>query len=291
MKRTLLLLALLTFTFGFSQTTVFSDNFDTETVNATTYANWTSLDVDGDGNFWEVADIEAYKVNSTAPNLPMNGMVADSDSWEGSALSPDNYLITTNPIDLTGASGLIELKFMVGTYQTNGNYIADQYAIYFSDSNDPATISGETPLYSGMLSDLMAADQSDGSASAVQQTIDLSSFAGTSKYLVFRHYNTTDENSVLIDEVVVEAAAVASVDANELTDFNYFYASNALTIRSNSSVFNSISIVDITGKTILSKNLHSSNETISMSNVSEGLYIAKVTTQDDKIKTFKFIVR
>ena len=276
---------------GFSQTTVFSDNFDGETVDTHVFAKWESLDQDGDGKFWEVADIDAYKNGTSgATALPMSGMVADSDSWQGTAYSPDNLLVSLNPIDLTGASGLIQLKFMVGTYQINGTFIADYYSIYLTDSNAPNDIMAATPIYSGMLSDVLAADQADGSASAVLQTLDISSFAGTSKYLTFRHYQTTDENSVLIDDVVVEAENVASVDANELTDFNYSVANNELNIHSNSAVFNGISVIDITGKTIVNKNLNSSNETISLP-VSEGIYIAKVTTQDNKVKTFKFIVR
>lgn len=289
MKKLLLLLVAFATISLTAQVTVFEDDFETEIVDATTYAKWIATDEDGDAENWEVADIFDYAITGgNAPAHPMASLTVDSDSWEGSAFSPNNYLTTTNPIDLTGASGLIELTFMVGTYQTGGTFIADQYSIYFTDSNVAADIELETPIYNGTLADLLTAAAADGSDSGVLQTIDLSSFAGTSKYLTFRHHDTFDENSVLIDDVLVTAANVAAVDDNILSSSVNIYPTavdTEFTINNRSTIaLNTASVYDVNGRLISQHNLNGlvGEKSINVASLNAGLYFVELTSDNGK---------
>ena len=209
---------------AFSQA-VFEEDFENETVDATTFVQWTSIDNDNDGNFWEVSDIGAFAfgINTTtglenAPNHPMTSLAADSDSWEGSGFTPDNFLTTSSLIDLSGVSGT-QISFIVGSYQINGTYTDDLYSVYLSTSNEPTEIINETPLTTRFVTEDAPCDIADGSNSAGTVSLDASAYDGQSVYLTFRHYDTFDMNSVLIDDVAV--GSNLSVEDLSINNFSY----------------------------------------------------------------------
>jgi len=263
---------------------IFSDDFNTETLDATTYANWTSIDQDGDGNFWEVFD--SANVGDGVSSL-FTGFGADSDSWEGSALMPDNYLITSQPIDLTGASGTT-LSYLVGTYQVNGTFLGDKYSIYLTASNDPIVIAGETPVVTKLVSDDVTANAGDGSDSAALVTLDISAYEGQVVYLTFRHYDTFDENSVLIDDVVVDG--VLAVADQSFNNFNYFVDSNNQLNLSANTAMESVQLYNVLGQQVVSKKLNNTNEVVNISALNSGMYIATVSI-DGNTKSFKIVKR
>lgn len=283
MKKITLLAALFA-AFTMNAQIVFSDDFNAEVLDATTFTNWMSLDVDGDGEFWEVFD--SASVGDGVSSL-FTGFGADSDSWEGSALMPDNYLVTMNPLDLTSASGT-SLTFLVGSYQTNATFIADKFSVYLTASNDPAVIAGETPVLTALVSDYAACDQADGSASAAAVTIDLSAFDGQTVYLTFRHYDTIDENSVLIDDVSVDA--VLAVSDQTFNNFKYFVDANAQLNLSASTSMESVSLYNVLGQQVLSQKLNNTNEVIDVSVLKSGIYLATITIEGSA-KSFKIVKR
>tara|TARA_B100000508_G_scaffold139413_1_gene137719 strand:- start:617 stop:1471 length:855 start_codon:yes stop_codon:yes gene_type:complete len=284
MKKITLLAALLV-AFGMNAQ-IFSDDFETDVIDATTFNNWTSLDEDGDGEFWEVADMATYAATD-APAHPMQSNAADSDSWEGTPFSPDNFLITTTPIDLTNYSGT-SVTFTVGTYQTNGSFIADKYSVYMSTSNTPADIIAETPLTTRTVGDDCPSDQADGSASAATLTIDASAYDGQVVYLTFRHYDTTDENSVLIDDVVVDGTLAVGDESFS----NFFYvmdSNNQLKISANNP-FEGIEVYNMLGQLSVAKTLSSNVEVVDLSALTSGVYIAKVSVEGQS-RSIKIVKR
>ncbi len=293
MRKILLLLVAFATISLTAQVTVFEDDFDTEVVDATTYANWTVSDVDGDTENFEVADFTVAFAAATEHPMFSTFLGLDSDSWEsGNSNSPmqvNNFITTTEPIDLTNASGAITVSFLVGTYQNGGTFIADQYSVYMTTSNDAGVIMGETAVYNGILSDVMAADQTDGSASAVVQDIDVSSLAGSgSYYLTLRHHDTFDENSVLFDNVSVVADVVASVDDNVLSTLVNIYPTAAdaqITINNRSAIsLNTASIYDVNGRLIAQYDLNGlvGEKSINVSNISSGLYFVELASDNGK---------
>ncbi len=262
---------------------IFFDDFNTEVVDATTYANWTALDEDGDGFFWEVFDADA-----TGYPWLMSGLGTDSDSWEGGTpLSPDNYLITSDPIDLSGSTGTT-ITYLVGTYQTDGNFIDDKYSIYMSTSNAVLDILAETPIATKLVSDDVTAIAGDGSDSAAQVTVDASAYDGQLVYLTFRHYDSVDINSVLLDDISVDGTL--SVGDETFNGFDYFIdANNQLNLRANAPL-ESVQLFNILGQQVVTQKLAAQSEVIDISSLNTGVYIATINIDGQK-KSFKIIKR
>jgi len=267
-----------------AQDTHFFDNFETDVIDAVTFNNWESVDVDGDGEFWEVADILDFAINN-APAHPMQSLAADSDSWEGTPFTPDNFLITSALVDLS-TSGSTEITYVVGTYQTSGQFVGDKYSIYMSTSNDPADIINETPIYTATVGDDAPSDQGDGSASAATVTVDASAYDGQQVYLTFRHYDTFDENSVLIDDVEVTGQPL-SVGDQSFNNFAHYVRNNELNL-SAATAMESVSIFNVLGQEVVSQRLNSTNETVSLASLNTGVYIASVVIEGQR-KSFKIV--
>lgn len=278
MKKITLLVALFV---AFSMNAqIFSDDFELEVVDATTYTNWTAVDQDGDGENWEVADVTGTDNEAS----PLSGLVADSDSWEGGTpFTPDNFLISTNTIDLTGVSDGV-LTFTFGTYQTNGTFLEDRLSVYVTTSNDPAVIVGETPVFDDQIGNQTPA--TDGASSAVDINVDLSSFAGQQVYITFRHWDTFDHNSILLDNVVINGTL--GVDDNILDSFSYFVNSNNILNMKANAPLQSIELYNVIGQQVILNKLSSTNETLDISNLNSGVYIAKVSI-DGLSKSFKIV--
>jgi hypothetical protein len=258
---------------------IFFDDFNNETADATEFALWDNFDQDGDGNLWEVFDTSVIGEGLSI----MTGFGADSDSWEGSAFQPDNYLITKDPLDLTGATGST-LTFKVGTYQTSGAFIADKYSVYLSETNNPLLILISDPVTTRLVSDDVTADNPDGSASAAEVTVDISAFDGQVVYLTFRHYDTNDENSVLIDDVLVDAAL--AVTDQTFNNFQYYVnANDELNLSANSEI-ESLVLYNVLGQQVISQKLANTNEVVNIAALNTGLYIATVSI-DGNTKSFK----
>lgn len=266
---------------------LFSDDFNASIDGDITFANWDNFDEDGDTEVWEAADI----VGSSVEASPLEGLVADSDSWESgnanSPMTPDNYLITKDPIDLTGvADGM--LTFTFGTYQNGGTFLEDRLAVYVSTSNDPAVVATETAVFDDQIGNVTPADDG-GANSAVDITVDLSSFAGQSVYLVFRHFDTFDHNSALVDNVVVDGTLGLN-DVNAVT-FNHYFLADSSDLKLNASTeMSNIQLFSILGQEVVNRNLTGSDATINLANLTDGVYIARVTVQG-QTETFKIIKR
>ena len=69
---------------------------------------------------------------------------------------------------------------------------------------------------------------------------------------------------------------------------NYNNTNSTLKIESQGSIFTSIEVYTITGKNVLSKQLSNSVETINLSELTDGIYLAKVNINGNS-KTIKFI--
>ncbi len=266
---------------------LFSDDFNASIDGDITFANWDNFDEDGDTEVWEAADI----VGSTAEASPLEGLVADSDSWESgnanSPMTPDNYLITKDPIDLTGvADGM--LTFTFGTYQNGGTFLEDRLAVYVSTSNDPSVVATETAVFDDQIGNVTPADDG-GANSAIDITVDLSSFVGQSVYLVFRHFDTFDHNSALVDNVVVDGTLGLN-DVDTVT-FNHYFLADSSDLKLNASTeMSNIQLFSILGQEVVNRNLTGSDATINLANLTDGVYIARVTVQG-QTETFKIIKR
>lgn len=272
--------------FSLNAQIVFSEDFESDPVDSTVFTNWDNYDEDGDSNFWEVTDMFAFATGTSgAINHPMQTLAADSDSWEGSALSPDNYLVTKNPINLSNSTGS-SLTYTVGTYQINGTFINDKYSIYLTTSNAIPDILTATPVVTKFVGDDCPSDQADGSNSAATLTVDISAFDGQVVYLTFRHYDTTDENSVLIDDVIVDG--ILGVTDQNFNGFSYFVDANNQLNLSSSIAMEKVALYNVLGQEVFSSKLSSNSEIVDISGLNSGVYIATVSIEG-QTKSFKIV--
>ena len=183
MKKTLLFLTLFVamLTFGArAQVPVFTESFEGTSIPA----GWTTIDADQDGFGWEHSSVQG-----DIPGHTGSGAVASYsyDNLAYEALTPDNWLISP-AISLNGTSSL-SFWFVVAS-----SYPADHYGVYVS------TTSATDPTAFTLLYEMTPTSANDA---WTQQTVDLTSYAGNSVYIAFRHFNCTDMLLIGLDDITV----------------------------------------------------------------------------------------
>ena len=131
--------------------------------------HFTLIDANNDGKNWEVTKkygTEEYH--------------AISYSYQGGNITPDNYMITKDVYSIT-ASSKLSYKY----WGVNGN--PDYYAVVVSED-------GET--FESVLEEALPSDAS----TAKTKEISLSSYAGKTLYIGFRHFNCSGQYYVCIDD-------------------------------------------------------------------------------------------
>lgn len=143
-------------------------------------AGWIRIDNDGDGHNWDpLIGFPGYNSSSSIA----------SSSYNGGALTPDNWLITKE-FTLTADA---TLTFYVSGY--DAEYNQEHYSVYLSTTGS-AIADFTTLLLSGTTS----------SSSYEMKSVDLSNFTGQTVRLAFRHHDCTDQYWLRLDAVKVYAA-------------------------------------------------------------------------------------
>ena len=228
-------IALVVGTTAFAQTH-FSDDFND--VNLT---GWSSTDNDANVppatgtnyDIWYAADMSAAFAQLGAGS-------AISRSWANNIVySPNNFLVSP-AINLTAAPAAgLSLQWEVGSIETTAStWYQEHYAVYVSTSSTPATMIATAPVYEETLS---AGETMFG------RTVDLSAYAGQTIYVLFRHFNCTDENALVLDNVVVKNLQQndASVDGVALNRYAQMSTNNTLAVSVKNEGSNAITSLQI----------------------------------------------
>lgn len=144
---------------------------------------WQTLDVDGDGDTWQVLD-GSYGVDGSK--------CACSQSYDNNvgALTPDNYLVTPE-VTLAGEYTL--------TFQVNAqdaSWAAEHYAVLVGTIQNGTFVSQGTLLEEDVVS---GKDQSPWQT----KTLSLKDYKGKTVSIAFRHFNCTDMFRMNIDNVKI----------------------------------------------------------------------------------------
>lgn len=162
-------------------------------------AGWIAVDADGDGKNWGVL-LPAEP--ATAWVNPHNGeAVIGSFSWLGAALTPDNYLISPK------VEGATKVKYY---FAVNANYPAEHYAVMASSTGtnlSDFTLVFEETSTGSKIADIKR-DEYSGQTEWIERTVDLP--AGT-KYVAFRHYNSTNQNFIVFDDIEISGSSPGPV--------------------------------------------------------------------------------
>ena len=167
----------------------------------TEIADVSILDADGDGNVWGLA----YSDNT------QTDLCFYSDSWSSAtyeALTPDNWLI----MPLLELDGVIEFSM----------WHRSTYSEKMEVMIGPEDAVADSTVYTDRFTTIASFTTEDNSP--VDYSIDISSYAGQMGYVVFRHYGTTDQWRLYLDNIFIGKHGPEPapwVYVNELTEPNY----------------------------------------------------------------------
>ena len=174
-----LLLLLLLSSSMFSQT-IYEQTFTT--AQSLTASGWTLFSQDTD------TGVATDWVRTTDG---ANGIMASFSWYNNVVYSPNNYAFSP-AINLTSYTGPIKLSYKHAAQ--NPDWDAENYTLYVTTS---ATVAAATtPLHSQTTM--------NGINTLTEITFDLSSYAGQTIYLCFRHHNVVDQYNIIFDDIKVE---------------------------------------------------------------------------------------
>ena len=144
--------------------------------------DWTTVDADGDGNNWEVKFWQQglYQDGSKA---------AVSYSWNEIVLYPDNYMIS--PVIEIG-EGQKYLSYFTSSANTGAGADIDEHW--------QVIVIPEGLTYAD---GIVVEETTMTSAKLTEHVVDLSDFAGESVQIAFRHFDCSDEYTLIIDSVAI----------------------------------------------------------------------------------------
>lgn len=262
MKKITFILFNLMITAIYSQTVVWSDNFDDLDISDWTITN---NETSSDGFDWE-AQLESN------PNIVEEVLKSVSYDINGDVnLAPDNWAISPS-IDLSNASGTITLKWKAAS--PDPDFDNENYSVYIATSSVINDLLNSTSMNYNL----------DGVNLLTEQMLDISSFAGESTvYIAFRHWNAVpDEGFIVnIDDVVVEAQTVLGIEDVALNELKYWQngVSKDLHLKSPISM-NSVEIYDTSGKQLLYVSANKKDINIDTSSLAVGAYFTKINTEN-----------
>ena len=179
-------------------------NFDDGTLG-----DWTTIDADGDGNDWG-----AYNASQEF-SAHSGDYVAASWSWYSyNAYDPDNYLISP---ELNLTDGGILLYYVA----TNESY-PDHYGVFASTTGNTADdftieLLDET-AGTAKLANLAKKDNAkahrlsmtgnNGTRDMTEWAVKTITLPAGTKYVAFRHYNSSDMNYLFIDDVTISDGTI-----------------------------------------------------------------------------------
>jgi len=156
----------------------FEEGFE---ASSTTLGCWTIADADGDGFNWGIGG-EGFNVHGG----DRCAFSASYDNDLGDALHPDNWLISPaiNIVDNA------QLRYWMRGQDPE--WAEEHYSVYVATTNTVAGFLATTPVDSGETTD-----------EYVETVVDLSSYAGQTVYIAFRHHNSTDMYYLNLDDISV----------------------------------------------------------------------------------------
>ncbi len=244
---------------------------------------WSTINADEDEYDWE--NFYQVQINgATVHGHTGIGFMA-SASFDNAdlALTPDNFLI------------LPQLSIQAGenlTYHVAGldpDWSFEHYAVVLSTSGNAAEDFTEVLL-----------DETIESSGFVEKIVSLESYVGQEVYIAFRHFESTNQFQIRIDDVqypttVSDCSIIVSVqDPLKPQEFNLFPNPSAgiVTIETKSVNDQVFSIYNMVGEVVYSENVKANTGRVSidLSNLSKGMYTSTLESKG-KVITKKLILR
>ncbi len=230
---------------------------------------WNLIDADGDGHNWEIRNNWANVEN------PCSLTSASLDEY-GTALFPDNYLVTPWKLDCE------QIVFDANVQDTNypNEHIA--VAVSTTDGDDPDAF--ETIWETTLIA--------KEAGNWYNFNIDLRAYQGQDIYVAILHTNSSNQFMVNLDNIILfreynatwgveegNAAAVCAVYPNP--------ASEMLMVENDATV-NHFELYTVTGAMIMSKPVDEKKFNVDVRDLPAGTYLLKLTSED-MVQSMRFV--
>jgi len=232
-----------------------------------TFGDWTPHNVTGD-QAWESY---TYNDNTFAK---MSGYSSGSHANEDWLVSPE--------LDFTGfISGNFTFD---NAYKYDGNPLLLMVSTDYDGSSSPETFTWND--ISG------SANWSDGNYDWVSSDVDLSEYLGQKIYLAFKYTSTDDASSTWeVDNLFVFGVKATGVDENNAGNVSIYPNPATGYFNLSSNLNGTLTMIDISGRVVLSKEIVSGNNTIDISTLTNGIYISNVVLSNGSKTTAKIMVK
>jgi hypothetical protein len=253
-----LLVAFAAMTFAVNAQSLLSEGFDTDGMPS----GWTSIDADGDGYDWmnSISTMgEGYGHNGSA-----GLMLSQSYNNNVGALTPDNWLVTP-AVNLVGNS---TLTFWV--CGQDASWSAEHYGVYIS------TTSATDPTAFTQL--MEATIGSKAQSPWEQKSVNLSAYTGQTVYIAFRHFDVTDMFYLDLDDVEI-SLGTGIADVNSEVSVYPIPAKTMVNVNANSNISN-VEIYNIAGQKVSDFTANGTSATINTENLSNGMYLMRINTEN-----------
>ncbi|MDO5656404.1 MAG: T9SS type A sorting domain-containing protein [Flavobacteriaceae bacterium] len=261
MRYFIFLLAVLHSMVSNAQSVIFSQDFETQDM-----AGWLSADNDGDGIVWELvlsseqAQAQGWGEDMT---LMMGSFAYNLFPGQEAPLNPDNLLIT--PLIDLPENQPIYLSFKIGTnveFMNNHNF-----ELYITEDFQDVETREEAFFTMNF----------EGISTAQDINLDISEFAGSSVYLVFRHFDSEAQFVLLLDDILVTTENLSTIEnqnhvfavyPNPTTEF--------VQIRTHENIIHS-QLFDASGRALRVQLIQNK---MNLSTLPAGLYMLKIKTEN-----------
>jgi hypothetical protein len=260
-----------------AQTILYSNDF-----SATAGLN--IIDADGDTNVWGL-----YNSNATTIGWGLVGGFAGSESWSDGALTPDNYLFTTNAIDIPDSFAATTLSLVVGC--TNTQFAGEHFGVWLvpAENNTAPLITAYCEANPAQIE--MTLDP-DYAQTVTPVSADVTSFNGASVRIIVRHFDTFDMELLYIDDILLSQELLGT-EQFASSKFSVFPnpASNVINVSAKTSqTITGVAIADLNGRIVLQTSFDSlSNAQLNIADLSTGVYTMTIKSAEGE--TVKKIVK
>lgn len=253
-----------------AQTVIYEETFDSVTPPSLPVGIGLD-DMDSDGDNWTTDDIAS--LNGIGGVYNFTGKLAVSASYYG--LDPNNFLIT--PGISVPAEGAATLSFLIAGLKSPEipgfpvQNSEEHYAVYVISAN--GVYEGvETPIHEETISPGIT----------FERNFDLSTFAGQTVKIYFRHFNSANQSGLMLDDIkVVQGGSLGTSENNLISELKVFPNPSSDYVYLNSkSKISKVQVFDSIGRKVKVKLI---DNKVDVRNLPIGNYWFSITIGDKTI--------
>lgn len=237
-----------------------------------------------EGNAFPPACWMINSINTTTWTSAVNQNDGSTWAYCTYATTLQDEKLITNAINFPGNSEItMTFDFQASYTYIHNDDVEEQYNLLIFASTDNGNTFSNTPLYD------MRNDQGEFSSwETIQATVDLSSLAGQNNVkLMFRYYGTYGAELWIDNINIFTGTGIAEIENNDVKVFPN-PANNVINVNATSNISN-VEVFTITGQKVGDFTANSTKATISTANLTTGLYLMRIHT-DNGVINKKFSV-